>query len=60
MEPVLGFVPDSGLRAVDDGGGDLFAAMRGQAMKEDRVGRRSFHRGIVDDEAYLEYQQKNA
>ena len=37
---VLGLVPDHRLRAVDHLGGDLLAAVRGQAVQHDRVRRR--------------------
>src|SRR6516165_10458787 len=37
MQPVLRFIPDNRLRAVDDPGGDLLAAFCRQPMHEDRV-----------------------
>ncbi len=37
MQAILGFVPDHALRSVDDFGGDFFAAMRGQAVHEQRI-----------------------
>jgi hypothetical protein len=40
VHAVLGLVPDHGLRAVDDLGRDLFAAVRRQAVHEERVGLR--------------------
>ena len=51
MKPVLGLVPDPGLRAVDDRRAHLLAAMGGEAMKENRVAVGAFHRGVIDDEA---------
>ena len=38
VQPVLGLVPDDALRAVDDLGRDLLAAVGGQAVQHDRVG----------------------
>ena len=40
MQAVLGLVPDRRLRAVDDGSGDLLAAVCGQTVQDDRVGSR--------------------
>src|SRR5712664_688151 len=36
VQPVFGLVEDDRLRSVDDGVGDLFAPVRGQAVHEDR------------------------
>src|SRR6266478_10060784 len=38
VKPVLRLVPHDRLRAVDDAGGPLFAALHRQAVHEDRVG----------------------
>ena len=38
VQPVLGFVPHARLRSVDHVRGDFFAAVRRQAMQEDRAG----------------------
>src|SRR6266850_755485 len=47
MQPVLGLVPHDRLRAVDHLGGDFLAAMRRQAMHEQRVLlRRAHHLGV--------------
>src|SRR5882724_9102666 len=48
VQPVLGLVPDHALRPVDHLGGDLLAAVRGQAVHEKRVLLRHFHHGGVD------------
>ena len=39
VQPVLGLVPDRRLRAVEHLGGDLLAAVGGQAVQHDRVRR---------------------
>src|SRR5215471_2912298 len=39
VQPVLRLIPDDTGRAVDHLGGDLLAAMRGQAVQHDRAGR---------------------
>src|SRR5882672_5167238 len=47
MQPVLGLVPDRTLRSVDDFRRDLLAAVRGQAVHEERILlRRSHHVGV--------------
>jgi hypothetical protein len=47
VHPVLGLVPDDRLRPVDHLGLDLLAAMRRQAVHEERVGaRRGHHLGV--------------
>ena len=48
VQAVLRLVPHDALRAVDDVGVDFLAAMRGQAMHEERVGLRLPHHGGVD------------
>src|SRR6476620_2081384 len=35
VQPVLGLVPDGGVLAVEDVGGDLLAGVRGQAVQDD-------------------------
>src|SRR5215218_767865 len=37
MQAVLGLVPDGGLLAVEDLGGDLFAGVGGEAVEDDRT-----------------------
>src|SRR5581483_11741733 len=48
VQPVLGLVVDAALRPVGDLGGDLLAAMRGQAVQEDGVALGVPHEGVVD------------
>ena len=48
VQAVLGLVEDHRLRTVDDLGGHLLAAMRGQAVHEDRVGLGLRHQARVD------------
>src|SRR3989442_8507480 len=43
VQPVFGFVPDARLRALDDLGGDLFAAVRREAVQEDGLAIRELH-----------------
>ena len=35
VEPIFGLIEDDGLGTIEDFGGDLFAAMGGEAMHED-------------------------
>src|SRR5258706_1088667 len=49
VQPVLRFVIDDRLRAVDDLGGNLFAAVRRKTMQEDGLFLRQRHDAIVDD-----------
>src|SRR5690606_19377330 len=51
VEAILGFVPDHRLRAVDNTGRHLVAAMGRQAMHEDSTRIRLGHQRIVDLEA---------
>ncbi len=48
MQAVLGLVEDHRLRSVDHLGGHLLAAMRRQAVHEDRVGLGQRHQPLVD------------
>src|SRR5205814_2891803 len=48
VQAVLGFVPHHALRTVDDLGGDFLAAVRRQAVHEERFLRRRFHHLGVD------------
>jgi hypothetical protein len=48
VQPVFGFVPDDGLRAVDDACGDLVAAVGRKAVKHDGVFRSLCHGRLVD------------
>src|SRR5687767_13948456 len=48
MQAVLRLVPDGALRPVDDLGGDFLAAMRRQAVHEERVLFRRAHHLRVD------------
>ena len=48
VEAVFGLVPDDALRSFDDGGRDLFAAMGGQAVHEQRVPGGLRHQCVVD------------
>src|SRR5690606_27452740 len=50
VEPILRLVPDAALRAVDDLGADLLAAMGGEAMEEDPALRGPSHERLVDQE----------
>src|SRR3954468_22032733 len=48
VEAILGFIPHHALRAVDHLGGHFLAAVRGQAVHEERLLRRRFHHLGVD------------
>src|SRR5215469_16598479 len=48
MQPVLRLIPHHGLRAVDDTGRHLLAALYRQAVHEDRVGLGVRHQVLVD------------
>ena len=45
---VLGLVPDHAARALEHLGGDLLAAVGGQAVQRDRVGGRVREQGVVE------------
>ncbi len=48
VQPVLGLVEHDGPRAVEDTGGDFLAAVRRQAMHEERVRLGARHQRLVD------------
>src|SRR3546814_7084827 len=48
MDAVLGLVPDARARAVDHRVDHFLAAVRGQAMKEQRIALRFAHQPFVD------------
>src|SRR5690242_20428359 len=48
VEAVLRLIPDHRLRSVDHAGADLLAALRREAVHEDRVGLGGGHQPLVD------------
>ena len=48
VHAVFGLIEDDGLRAVEDGVGDLGVAVGGEAVHEDGVGLRVGHESFVD------------
>ena len=48
MQPILGLIENRALRALDHARRHLFAAMRGQAVKEHRVLRGRRHQRRID------------
>ena len=51
VHPVLGLLEDPRLRTLEDLLGDLLAAVRGQAVEDDRAGRGAGEQRRVDGEA---------
>src|SRR5262245_8989417 len=51
VQPVCGLLEDDASRTVENGIGDLLAAMGGEAVHEDRVGYRQSEERLVDLEA---------